>query len=678
MRCRFLPLLLVLTLTTPRIAPADAPRQAKQPLTVEDLYRLDAPTSPVLSPDGKRLVYARQWIDPACKQDRFSLWVAEGPGKTGPLEEGEPDGRAPVFSPDGKWIAFRSTRPRPRGWGQIPPTPPESDPATDVWLLPAAGGKAVPLAGPDRPYGRVFLDDFYGRVAFSPDGKRLVFVADDGKDPRTPEEIKGGVRVVRPDGGEGYTGYGPAQVWVADLKAEPGKWAAEHIKRVTKDNFWYGDPQWFPAGHSLVVHANRSRDQGAVRWTINRNFDLWTLDLATGELHQLTSNPGPDVSPRISPDGKVVAYLSIPRVGSHRDVFHLVHLSNWPPRHRPAPDRPPPGDDRPDLAPTFPLPDDFWDGNEHIVYRADVGTRTRTVRVDLKTGAVKVLEPGGKGKPDLGTAEGRRRQLMPPGNTFLEQRLLGESKLVTWDSDGRRLEGILTVPPRPAAGPPYKLLLHPHGGPHSRSAWGFNFVAQLFAAHGYAVFEPNYRGSHGYGQKFIDADRGDFGGGDVRDILSGIDSLAKKGLVDPKRQFVYGSSYGGFLTCWLVGHTKQFRAAAAQNAVTDMTAMWGLSDIRNWVEWEVGNPWKTPEALRRHSPLTYADKVRTPTLVLHSRDDRRVPLPNGMVFYQALRERGVPTQMVVYPGEGHVIRQPRHREDVLRRVLAWFARYDRK
>ncbi len=153
--------------------------------------------------------------------------------------------------------------------------------------------------------------------------------------------------------------------------------------------------------------------------------------------------------------------------------------------------------------------------------------------------------------------------------------------------------------------------------------------------------------------------------------------LVADGVVNPKRQFVYGVSYGGFMTCWLVGHTKQFRAAAAQNAVTDLNAMWGLSDIQSWTEWEFGGrPWETVEAMRRHSPLSYVAEIETPTLILHSRDDRRCPIPMGRMFYQALHTRGVPTQMVVYPDEGHGIRQPRHREDVLRRTLAWFAEHD--
>lgn len=237
---------------------------------------------------------------------------------------------------------------------------------------------------------------------------------------------------------------------------------------------------------------------------------------------------------------------------------------------------------------------------------------------------------------------------------------------------------MFTKPLPEVAKPPYKLIVYPHGGPHGRSALSIDFTVQLFAAHGYAVFQPNFRGSTGYGKKFLDADRFDLGGGDMRDILTGIDHLVKEGKVDPKRQFVYGISYGGFMASWLVGQTHQFRAAVAQNAVTDMNMMYGLSDLQSWTTWELGGtPWEQPERYRKHSPITYANKVKTPTLILHAANDRRCPLPMGKAFHQALVANGVPTDLVIYPDEGHGIRQPRHREDVYRRVLDWFAKYDK-
>jgi dipeptidyl aminopeptidase/acylaminoacyl peptidase len=288
-----------------------------------------------------------------------------------------------------------------------------------------------------------------------------------------------------------------------------------------------------------------------------------------------------------------------------------------------------------------------------------------------------------QGKPDLSSVSGRLRrrlELTPPGNVFLKERLLGETKVIHWDNgEGMKIEGVLTLPPADVAKPPYKLLLYPHGGPHSRATLGFNITVEMFAAHGYAVFQPNFRGSSGYGQKFIDADRLDLGGGDMRDILTGIDHLVKEKIVDRDRQFVYGISYGGFMTCWLVGHTQQFRAAVAQNAVTDLNVMWGLSDLQSWTEWEFGGrPWEVPAAMHRHSPISYAGNVQTPTLILHAREDRRCPVAMGRMFHQALLTRKVPTQMVIYPNENHAIKQPRHQEDVLRRALRWFAEHDKK
>lgn len=670
--------LFLLVLLLPRFALAQEP---KKPLAIDDLYRLDAPKSPALAPDGDTLVYIRSWIDPKTKQERNSLWIVEGDkDKRRPMEEGEPDARNPVFSPDGKWIAFLSTRPNPRGWNPIPFAPPESDATVGLWLIPTAGGEAVPLAGPAKYYGRVFHDGFYGRVAFSPDGKRLVFVADDGTDPRTKEEKENHVRIVRADQGEGYTGYGPAQVWIADLKAAPEKWAAEKIHRITNDDIYYGDPQWSPDGNTLVVHANKTDDRESVRFSINKNFDLWAIDVKSGNQTQLTKEPGPDVSPRISPDGKTIAFLTVPRKGTHRDAFFLGVLFRKDNRVKVF-NGPHGGGFMHPVAlpgglfghPTFPLPDTVWADTETMAYMAEEGTRDFLNLLRVDGGSPKNL-------PEK-AHERRERQaaLLPPGNKWDSDRLLAKSEVISWKSDAFTIQGILTTPPPEVAKAPYKLLLYPHGGPHSRSTLGFDFTVQVFAAHGYAVLQPNFRGSSGYGQKFIDADRNDFGGGDFRDCMRGIDHLIDKGLVDKDRLFIFGSSYGGYMTTWSVTQTDRFRAAAAQNAVTDLNMMWALSDIQSWTEWEFeGKPWEVPEKMRKHSPLTHVAKVKTPTLILHAEKDRRVPLPMGKAFFEALLRRGVPTQMVTYPDEGHGIRQPRHREDVLRRVLAWFEKYEKE
>lgn len=655
-------------------------------LTPEDLYRLEGPQAVVAAPHVEAAAVIRRWIDSTTSQERLALWWGDAAGCR-PLEPKEPDARSVSFQPAGKWLAIRSTRPRPEGWAQIPPVPPQSDPATDIWLISPDGKQTVPLAGPEKPYGRVFNDPFYGRVAFSPDGKRLAFIADDDIDPRTVEEREADVYVVRPDQGEGYTGFGTAQVWIAELEEAPDKIAAKSIRRLTGDDVWYGDPQWSPDGKTLVVHANKSSDTEAVRYSINKNYDLWAIDVASGAQRRLTFGTGPEVSPRISPDGSRLVCLSSPRKGPHADIYNLlvVRLDGDPKQqpeakvlfdHHADHDGEPPHP-----IPSFPLPDACWDGDAAIVYTNLAGLESRTIRVDLSSG--QGSEVIVEAKAETATLSPAMRQLAlqkrltPPGNKILEERLQAEDRVVTWKNEGFDLDGTLTLPPPEVAKAPYPLVLYPHGGPHSRSAKGFNATAHVLAHAGYAVFQPNFRGSAGYGKKFLDADKSDLGGGDMRDILAGIDMLAKEKLIDPQRQFVYGVSYGGFMTSWLVGHTTQFRAAVAQNAVTDMNVMWGLSDIQSWTQHELeGLPWDVADKMREHSPLTHVGKVRTPTLILHSRDDRRCPLPMGKMFYQALRARGVPTEMVIYEGEGHGIRQPKHQVDVLQRTLAWFAAHD--
>lgn len=641
---------------------------------IEDLYKTDIALEVTPLIGGTSAIYVRQRVDQKTRTLKQSLWRVDEKGAASAVEEGEPDASSPMLSPDGKFILFLSTRPFADGTPAFQPVPPYSDPAADIWLMPVSGGKAIPLGGKGKPYGRVITDKFYGRVAFSPDGKHVVFVADEGRDPRTEAEKRNNVIVVREDQGEGYQGYEPMQVWVADLSDTPTDVAAKRIIRITTDDFWYGDPQWSPDGSFIVVHANRTAEQESVRYSINHNFDLWKITLADKRIEQLTTGPGPEFSPRISPDGKRVACLSSPRKGPHMDVFNLMVVDLDPggsksrlvfDHHGPDAEKPP------HLPPTTPLPDNCWRDEHRVSFSAISGVKNVPQLVDIDAGPQAIED-----KNPSATAP---RPKLPPSNPEIGKRLRAEDELVHWKSfDGLEIEGVLTKPPASIAKPPFKLLVMPHGGPHHRATGGGGFDTQIFATRGYAVFQPNFRGSTGYGLKFLDADRNDFGGGDMKDIFTGIEFLVNEGIADRDRQFVYGVSYGGYMTSWLVGHTNQFRAAVAQNAVTDLNVMWHYSDLQSWTEWDMsGMPWEVPERMRERSPLTYADKVRTPTLILHSLNDRRCPMPMGRMFHRALQKNGVETQMIIYTDEGHPIKQLPHREDVLRRVLEWFEQHDK-
>lgn len=645
---------------------------ADLPPQIEDLYKTDVALDAITLADGRSAIYVRLRADADTRTLKQALWAVDDRGPPHPLEQGEPDAFSPQLSPDGKWILFLSTRSFAGGTPAFEPVPPYSDSAADIWLMPVKGGKAIPLGGQKKPYGRVITDRFYGRVVFSPDGKRVAFVADTGRDPRSEAERRNHVIVVRDDQGEGYEGYGPMQIWVADLLDVPGEIAAARIERVTHDDFWYGYPQWAPDGSFLIVHANRTTDQESVRYSINRNYDLWKIDLGGQRIEQLTTGPGPEFSPRISPDGHRVACLSSPRKGPHMDAFNLmiVDLAAGGAKSRVIFDHHGAQTDAPPhLSPTYPLPDACWRSSSRIAFTGLRGLKNEVQCVDVDAGPQTVED-----KPSVV----RRSPLLPRSNPEIGPRLRAADEAVKWKSfDGLEIEGVVTLPPSSVAKPPFKLLLMPHGGPHYRVNGGGGFDVQFFATRGYAVFQPNFRGSTGYGRKFLDADKHDFGGGDMRDILTGIDHLVSRGIADRDRQFVYGVSYGGFMTTWLVGHTAQFRAAVAQNAVTDLNVMWHLSDLQSWTEWDMGGlPWEVVERMREHSPLTYAAKVRTPTLILHSLNDRRCPVAMGKIFHRALKEIGVETEMVIYPDEGHIIRQLPHREDVLQRTLAWFESHD--
>lgn len=643
---------------------------------IEDIYKTDVALDAITLSDGKSAFYIRQRVDQGSRSLKQSLWKVDAEGNASAVEAGEPDASGLMLSPDGKWLLFLSTRPFADGSPAFQPVPPYTDPAADIWLMPLAGGKAVPLGGKGKAYGRVITDKFYGRVSFSPDGKKLLFVADEGLDLRTETEKKNNVLIVREDQGEGYEGYGPTQVWVADLQDAPGEIAATNITKLTPGDFWYGDPQWSPDGTFIVCHANRNAEQESARYSVNHNYDLWKISIRDKHIEQLTFGPGPEFSPRIAPDGRRLLCLSSPRFkGPHMDVFNLmvVDLTSQAAASHLVFDHHGKGADKPPhLSPTTPLPDNCWRDNQRVWFNAISGVKNLTQAVNLDAGPQAI--------EDRAPPAPARSHLIPASNPEIGKRLHAEDEIIHWKSfDGQEIEGVLTKPPASVAKPPFKLLVMPHGGPHHRATGGGGLDVQIFATRGYAVFQPNFRGSTGYGLKFLDADHNDFGGGDMKDILTGIDFLVKAGIADRDRQFVYGVSYGGYMTSWLVGQTTQFRAAAAQNAVTDLHVMWHLSDLQSWTEHDMsGMPWEVHERMRKHSPLTYANKVRTPTLILHATNDRRCPVAMGKMFHRALKENGVDTQLVLYPDEGHPIKQLPHREDVLTRVLDWFEKHDKK
>jgi dipeptidyl aminopeptidase/acylaminoacyl peptidase len=256
---------------------------------------------------------------------------------------------------------------------------------------------------------------------------------------------------------------------------------------------------------------------------------------------------------------------------------------------------------------------------------------------------------------------------------------LGNAEIVRWKSpEGAELEGVLTVTPDAKPGVPPPLMVMPHGGPDSVTSNDFSAWAHYFAANGFSVFRPNYRGGLSYGRQLYAANRGRLGEIEMMDIESGVDALIRAGKADPKRLVYGGWSWGGYLTTWTIGHTNRYRAAVVGAGVTDTVLQYATSDINHGAaaQWEFqGNPWLQPERFARANPLHSLAKVRTPTLIIHGENDERVPLPNAIVLYRALKDADTPVRLLTYPDEPHGFTNSAHTMHMLAEWLAWYRKY---
>jgi dipeptidyl aminopeptidase/acylaminoacyl peptidase len=251
------------------------------------------------------------------------------------------------------------------------------------------------------------------------------------------------------------------------------------------------------------------------------------------------------------------------------------------------------------------------------------------------------------------------------------------SRLQFQGADGWRIEGLFTPPLHPQGGRLPPLVLNVHGGPTSafRDAW-LDATTVALSLSGYAVLRTNPRGSMGRGVAFADAVLGDMGGKDFEDLMSAVDQVIERGLVDPTRMAITGWSYGGFMTAWTVTHTSRFKAAMMGAGICDFHGFHAETNIANWDSDFIGADWlENPGAYRERSALTYATRVTTPTLIIHGEQDRCVPVSQAYAFYRALCERGVPAELAVYPREGHRFRERQHSRDLLERLLRWLERY---
>jgi dipeptidyl aminopeptidase/acylaminoacyl peptidase len=243
--------------------------------------------------------------------------------------------------------------------------------------------------------------------------------------------------------------------------------------------------------------------------------------------------------------------------------------------------------------------------------------------------------------------------------------------------DGTSIQGWLMKPIGWREDRKYPLILSIHGGPHGMSGYAFNPTFQVYAARGYAVLYLNPRGSSGYGQKFSDGTINEWGGGDYKDLMLGVDeALRRYSWIDPSRLGVTGGSYGGFMTNWVITQTPRFKAAVSVASVSNLISFYSTSLYQDLIHAEFGGfPWDNYELLWQWSPLRYVGQARTPTLFIHGEQDNDVHITQAEEMYMGLRRRSVESVLVRYPREGHGLREPKHRVDALERTLAWFDRF---
>jgi len=611
-------------------------------LTIQDYATMPTISSPMISPDGKRISYVVTRADMDRSVYDSDLWLVGIDGTSNiQLTQSTGTDNHPRWSPDGSKIAFLSDRDGGRN---------------AIWVIPANGGESEKLTNEKGG-----IADF----EWSPDGKTIAFTMRDA-----PPTEKEDFRVVGTDSR-------PSNLHLLDV-------AWRSVTRLTPGGeFSFSNLSWSPDGTTIA--AERQPVGGIQDF---QNGDI-ALISRSGEVRMLVTWPGSDRNPTFSPDGKSIAFLSTGGIADwlREEQIHVVPVSGGTPRLV-APDY----NRTPDQirwldsqtiwfdGPATPTAQ-IWhvgaDGSSfHHFSRVDGVISGLDVRSGIAAFVMQTLTT----PPELyvsTTTAFNPRQLTHHNDAFRD-RQLGETRLIRWKNpkDGLEIEGLLTLPIGYTAGKRYPLLTFVHGGPASRfdetfiGYLGYLYPVHVFAQQGFAILRPNPRGTGGYGEKFREANRNDWGGMDWVDINAGIDKLIADGIADPSRLGLMGWSYGGFMASWAEGHSDRLKAISIGAPVVDLLSFHGTTDIRAFIPSYFHG---STDLLRQHSPMWHLKPTKARVLIQHGDADDRVPLSQGSMLYRALQEMGVDVTMVIYPRSPHVPREPKQRIEVMRRNLELFS-----
>jgi dipeptidyl aminopeptidase/acylaminoacyl peptidase len=669
MRRRFV--LLALALCLPSIFAAGP----KRPLKPEDFASIRDVDEPNLSPDGQSVAYVVGTVDLAKDKQPRNLWLAKWDGSENrALTFGETEQTHPRWSPDGKWLAFLSSRT-------------DENDNDQLWILSSAGGEAEHLT---KEKGSI--DDF----AWSPDSKRLVLVAHD-PDPREPEAKEKEKKTVPPividryqfkKDIDGYLTNRWSHLKLLDL-------ASRKLENLTSGAHDDVLPAWSPDGKEIAFVTKRGAEPDRTE-----NWDIYLIEAKAGaKERQLTTTPEADAhpdwesAPAWSPDGNTIAYI---HGGDPKKIEYATHSLAIIPAAGGAAKILTPDLDRNFVQPRW-SPDGksilavLEDDGAEVLVRVPtaggapgtiVGGRRKITAYDVSRDGKVIVRASTPDRPyEIFAAEkDDLRDLTKQNDAFIAQIQLGRVEETKFKSqDGTEVHGFIVHPPNESAGRRLPTLLRPHGGPQSQYANEFDFEKQLFAANGYAVVLPNPRGSTGRGTDYGMGIYAAWGGVDVQDDLAAVDDAVRRWLADPDRLVVGGWSYGGMSTNYLIASTTRFKAAVSGASISNILAGYGTDEYIRDYEYELGSPWAHADVWEKISyPFLHADKIKTPTLFLCGESDFNVPLLNSEQMYQALRTLGVPTELVIYPGQFHGLKKPSYILDRYQRYLGWYAKYLRK
>ncbi len=656
----------------------------KKPWTPDDIWKLKRLDSPRISPDGEWVAYVVTVTDFEENGKNSDIWVVSSQGgEPRRMTTSDESDNHPVWSPDGSTIAFLSGR------GED----------TQIYLLPFGGGEARKLTG--FPGG-------VGEMMWTTDGEGMIFTAriyPDCEDPdcirekdREKEEDKVTAMVHQSLMYRHWDSYDDGKVQhLFYIPAEGG--APRDLTPGLKFDaltYWLAsagrDFDLTPDGEMIYFSGKQDEDQA-----VSYNEEIWRVALDGGEVEKITGNPAADTHPRVSPSGRYLAYRASRRPGYESDRYQLMIME--------LPDGEPvsltPGFDRS-------VGSLFWaDDEESLYFSAEDQGDINLFRVSREGGEVEAVVggsgPSGRGYhlsvqpgPEEKFFAYRYRPMTHYYELFRCNRRGMDVKQLTrinreiyrdhhfpdatevWfpGADGTGVHGFLVKPAGFDSSRKYPLMVRIHGGPQQMFGYAYRTEYALFSGAGYAVFFCNPRGSTGYGQKFTDQIRGDWGGRVIEDIKKGVAYvLENNSWIDPERVGAWGGSFGGFVCNWLQGHNQDgmFSVLVSHAGEVEQWCSYGSTDELWFPEWEFyGTPWDKPELADRFAPVRYAANFSTPHLIIHGELDYRVPITGGETMFTALQREGVPSRMIRFPDEDHWILQPHNQRFWYASILDWF------